>query len=94
MRFFILRRLFKKPFFSHTSQRICFFSKMSFPTSAPRSHALRAALIQTHDQEAFDYPFEEIGSLFYSVDFIVKPLLTQSATDAVALAGDFPKNIA
>lgn len=67
---------------------------MSFPSSAPRSHVLRAAIIQTHDQDAFSCPFESIKGLLYSVDDIVEPLLTQTATDAEALAGDFPNNIA
>lgn len=91
-RVFFLRRLLIKPFF--TKQRTCHFSKMSFPSSAPRSHALRAAIIQAHDQDAFDYPFGVTNELAYSIEDIVEPLLTQSATDAVALAGDFPNNIA
>ena len=57
-----------------------------------RVHVLRKS-VNDHNTDAFHYPFSEIGDTNYEVEDILKPLLTQSVSEAVALAGDFPKNI-
>jgi hypothetical protein len=57
-----------------------------------RIHVERKSL-KDQDTGAFYYPFGTIGDFTYGLDDIIKPLLTQSAEEALAFAGDFPKNI-
>lgn len=57
-----------------------------------RIHVLRKSL-KAHNNAAFSYPFSEMEDSNYSVEDIVKPLLTQTPEMAVTLAGEFPNNI-
>jgi hypothetical protein len=58
-----------------------------------RSLVLRSSF-KPHSYASFDYPFGEIGDWDnYQLENIVKPLINQGLDEAIALAGDFPRNI-